>query len=433
MTPALTIGIGLLILCAIAGAPIFAVLGGITLILFHLIGQDLSLIMGDVYRITTTPAMVALPLFIFAGYYLSESNIARRMLDFIEAFVGWIKGGICLATIVATDIFTAFTGASAVTIVAFGGLVVPILKKKGYSDRFAHGLMTVSGGSGVLFPPCIAVIIYGIIAKTSIQGLYVAAIIPALLLIGGQFAYSSYRSFKEAIPTTPFSPKKLIPAINGVKWEIPLVLFVVGGIFGGIITVEEAAAVTVAYVIIVEGLILKEVKWNRLPHIVRESMIMLGAIFFIFGIALSFTNYLAYQGIPQKILSAMQAFGTNKITFLLMLNLFLLVVGMLIDMFSAIIIVVPLILPLAQHFGIHPFHLGMIFLINLELGYITPPVGLSLFISSLRFRKPVVHIIRGVAPFFIVLLGVLLAITFYPPFSLWLVKLFKIVEEVVFM
>lgn len=433
MSIVLLIGIGLFILCAIAGAPIFAVIGGITLLLFHFIGQDLAVIMGDVYKITTAPALVAIPLFIFAGYYLSESNIARRMLDFFEAVVGWLKGGICLAAIVATDIFTAFTGASAVTIVAFGGMLVPLLKEKGYSDRFSYGLMTISGSSGLLFPPCIAVILYGIIAKTSIQGLYIAAIIPAFLLIGGQFAYSSYRSFREAIPTTSFTPKKLILAINGVKWEIPLILFIMGGIFGGIITVEEAAAVTVLYVLIVEGLILKEVKWNKLPHIIRESMIMLGAIFFILGIALSFTNYLAYQEVPQKILEAMKVFITNKWTFLLVLNLFLLVVGMMIDIFSAIIIVVPLILPLTQYYGINPIHLGVIFLINLELGYSTPPVGINLFISSLRFRKPVLDILRGIIPFFIIMLGILLAVTFYSPFSLWLVKLFKIVQDVVFM
>lgn len=422
----LVISLITIIIFFMIGSPMFAIIGGVVIIIFSHAGEDLAVVAQDIFKLASAPGLLALPLFILAGYYISESNFAERLLRLFETMVGWLKGGVCLAAIIATDIFTAFTGASAITIVAFGGLIVPMLIKIGHSDKFSKGLMTISGGSGALLPPCFAVILYGIIGRTDMRAIYIAGFIPAMFFIGAQYIYSIYINVKEDIPTRAFSIKELGRAVYDLKWEIPLLFLILIGFFTGYLTIEEAATMTVVGFIIIEGIILKEVKWRNLPRIVSESMMMLGAIFIIMGCALALTDYMVIQEIPQRILEVTQSFIKSRVTFLLFLNIFLLFVGMTMDIFSAILVVVPLIIPIARFYGVDQYHLAVIFFLNLELGYITPPFGISLFIASLRFKSPILRVFRGVTPFFFMELICLLIITYWEGLSLWLIKLFKI-------
>ncbi|MDY6934388.1 MAG: TRAP transporter large permease subunit [Spirochaetota bacterium] len=416
----------IIILFFLIGAPIFAVVGGVALLGFLHDGESLTIVAQDIYRLASAPGFIALPLFILAGYYIAESNFATRLLRFFEAIAGSIKGGTILAVLLSASIFTAFTGASAITVIVIGGITLPILKKLHYSDNFSLGLVAISGSSGILFPPCFAVILYGIIAKTSIQGIYVAGFIPILLVITSFFVYSMFKSNREDIQTKPFSMKECIKATYNIRWEMPLLIGIVISIFWGIITIEEAATITVIGFIIIEGCILREIKWGILPNIICESMMMLGAIFLIMGSALALSHYMVIHEIPQSIMDYSEVFITHKLPFLIFLNAFLLIVGMIMDLFSAILIVIPLIIPVAKLYGIDPLHLSVIFFINLELGYVTPPFGMSLFIASLRFKKPIIEILKGVLPFFLVGIICLIIITYWEGLSLWLVRFLNI-------
>lgn len=426
-----TILIIILCLLAIFGLPIFAVIGGITLLLFNSIGQEIGLTMGDTYRIAIMPGLVALPLFVFTGYLLSETKISNRILRFFTAIMGWMPGGVAMASMIAMAIFTAFTGVSIVTIVAFGGILYPLLKRLGYSDDFSMGFITSIGPMGILLPPCIVVVLYGLIAQVSIRGLYIAGLLPILLTFVLIAIYSGIYAVKNNIPRQNFSFKELWDSFCDFIWEAPLAILILVGIFGGFFTVNEAAAVTVIYFLIVELFILKEVKIKQLPRIMEESMVMLGAIFLILGVALSFANFLIYQEIPMQMLGWVKASITSKISFLIILNLFLFGVGMLIDMFTAIIVIVPLILPISNYFGIDPYHLGVVFLVNLEIGYLTPPVGINLFVAAMRFQQPIVRIFKSVLAFLFILIFALAIITYWPELSTFLVGLFNVKEQII--
>ncbi len=416
----------IILLLFIIGTPVFVILGSVAVLLFYNADESVALVAQNIFKLAMMPALLTLPLFVFGGYYLSESSFAKRLLRLFEAMTGWIKGGVCFAAIISTDIFTAFTGASAVTIIAFGGLIVPILIKKGYSEKFAKGLLTISGGSGVLFPPCIAVIIFGIMSETNIRWLYIAGFIPALIFILSQFVYSVYISYKENIPTTPFSLSELTGALYDLKWEIPLMLMVVSAFFAGIITIEEAATMIVVGFFIIETLIRREVALRKIPDIMSNSMMVLGAIFIIMGCAVALTDYLVLKEIPQQLMEYMQGVIVSKTVFLIFLNLFLLVAGMIMDMFSAILVLVPIILPIAKNYGVDVYHLGVIFFLNMEIGFITPPFGQSLFVSSLRFNTPVIEIFKAILPFVAMEIAALIVITFYEDISLYLLKLMNL-------
>jgi len=414
-----------LVLIALLGAPLFAVIGGIALYAFHAGGVDSSVMIINLYQIADTPTLIAIPLFTFAGYMLAESNSPKRLVALAQAMFGWIPGGLAIVVLVTCAFFTAFTGASGVTIVALGGILYPILLRESYPERFSLGLVTASGSIGLLFPPSLPIILYGIIAKVSIDQLFLAGILPGFLLISFVAMHSVRVGIRKKVPRIPFSLHNLKSAITGAVWEIPLPFIIIGGIYSGAFTATEASAVTAFYVFVVVVFIEKDLGLkDDVPRVMKESMMLVGAILAILGMALGLTNYLIDEQIPQALFAFVKSHVDSRLTFLLILNGFLLIVGMMMDIFSAIIVVVPLILPIATEFQINPLHLGIIFLTNLEIGYLTPPVGLNLFLSSLRFKKPVLEITKSVLAFMALMGAALLVITYVPELSLWLVSLF---------
>jgi len=423
---ALIIGI-ILLLLALFGTPLFAIIAVIALIAFYFAGIDSSAVIIELYRLASQPILLAIPLFTFAGYLLAESKTPQRLVNLSRAFFGWLPGGLGIVTLVSCAIFTAFTGASGVTIIALGGLLYPVLQAEKYPEKFNLGLLTSSGNLGLLFPPSLPIILYGLVSGTSIDQLFIAGIIPGFLMIALLSIYSVNRMRKVHTHHEVFSWKVAWKAIREAVWEIPLPFIILIGIYTGLFTVTEAAAVTAFYVLIIEVFIYKDVDLKKgLPKVMRESMILVGGILVILSAALGLANYMIDAEIPMQILAWMKKLITSKIAFLLVLNVFLLVVGALMDIFSAIMVVVPLIVPIATNFGVDPVHLGIIFLANLGIGYSTPPVGMNLFIASFRFEKPVLKLYGATIPFLIILLISLAMITYIPELSVWLVRLFEL-------
>jgi tripartite ATP-independent transporter DctM subunit len=413
-----------IVLLALLGAPLFTIIGAFALYGFSSSNTDLSATIIELYRIADSPPLIAIPLFTFAGYLLAESNSPKRFVDLARALFGWMPGGLAIVVLMTCAFFTAFTGASGVTIVALGGMLYPILLKERYPERFSLGLVTASGSIGLLFPPSLPIILYGLISAVSIDRLFVAGIIPGFILIGVLSVYSIRTGLVADVPRTEFSWKNVLTTARAAAWELPLPVIVIGGIYGGVFTATEAAAVTAFYVFIIEVFVYRDLKLTKdVPRVMIDSMLLVGAILAILGTAFGLTNYFIDQQVPQKLFEIVREHISSKVTFLLILNGFLIIVGMMMDIFSAIIVIVPLILPIAREFGVNPLHLGIIFLTNLEIGYLTPPVGLNLFLSSLRFEKSILHISRSVLIFILLELIALLLITYIPEFSLWLVGL----------
>jgi tripartite ATP-independent transporter DctM subunit len=404
------------------GAPLFTVFSGLTLFLLFLANIDSSAMIIEMHRIATTPILVAIPLFTFAGYLLSESKAPRRLIGLTDAFLGWLPGGLSIIALITCSAFTALTGATGLTIIALGGILLPALLQGKYPEKFSLGLVTNSGTLGLLFPPSLPIIIYAIVSKVQINQLFLAGLLPGILMIVLLSAFSVQKAIAAEIPRTKFNTTRMFKALREAMWELPLPLVVLGGIYSGYFAVSEAAAITAVYVFLVEVIIYRDIKWRELPQVMRKSMVLVGGILIILGAALGFTNYLIDAEVPMKLFNLFKAYTDSPFVFLILLNLFLLVVGCLLDIFSALIVVVPLITPVANAYGINPVHLGIIFLANLQIGALTPPVGMSLFISSLRFEKPMSKIIMASLPFIAVLLFVLAIITYVPWFSLALLK-----------
>ena len=413
-----------LLLLAILRTPLFVVIALSAMIGFHSLDVELSVISIEVYRLAEMPVLLAIPLFTFAGYLLGEGKASTRLVNLTNCLLGWMPGGLAIVAIFACALFTAFTGASGITIVALGGLLYPALKQAGYLENFNLGLLTSSGSLGLLFAPSLPLILYGVVAQqmdldqpVSISHLFLAGIFPGLLMLVMLAIYSMMQP-RDKSQRQPFDPRAARAAILDAKWEIPLPFVVLGGIYGGYFAVSEAAAVTALYVLIVEVLIIREIKIKALPDIARDSMMLVGGIMIIVGVSLASTNYLIDAEIPNRMFEFIRQHIDEKLTFLIVLNLFLLGLGMMLDIFSAIVIIVPIILPIAVGYGIHPVHLGIIFLANMQLGYFTPPVGMNLFIASYRFEKPIMTLYLATIPFFVVLLVSVLIITYWPALSL---------------
>ncbi len=409
------------ILC---GAPLFTIIGGAAMLLFYFVAEgSMSAVIVEMSRLANAPGIIAIPLFIFAGFIFAESKASNRMIKLSDALLGWLPGGLAVVTAIVCTVFTAMTGGAGVTIIACGGLLLPALIKNKYSEDFSLGYVTSSASSGVLFVPSLPIIIYGMVAQTDISQLFIAGIIPGLFIVALLAAYGIFYGLKNNLQTTPFSMKGLMNALWDIKWMVPLPFVVIGGIYTGIITVSEAASVSVVYALITECLIYREIPLKNLVNISINSMVTVGAILVVLGTALGLTNFLVDQEVPQLVMKFIVDNISSKIAFLLILNVFLLVVGCIMDIFSAIVVVVPLIAPVAEEFGIDPVHLGIIFLANLQIGYITPPVGMNLFIASLRFNVSVVRLYRVVIPALILFLIALLIISYWPQFSLFLLEL----------
>ncbi len=418
--------VGVIVLLAFLGTPLFAVIGLAGLISFHTAEIDSAAIFIELYRIAGSPTLIAIPLFTFAGFILANGKTPERLARLSQAILGGIPGGVSLVVLVACAFFTAFTGASGVTIIALGGLLYPLMLKEMYSKDFSLGLMTSSGSLGLLFPPSLPLILYALIAQVSIDHLFLAGIIPGLLMIFLLALYSISQSRTFKINLHSFDGKDALSAIREAGWEIPLPFIILIGIYSGIFTVTEAAAVTVVYVSVVAICVNRDLHPIKdIPRLMRESMVLVGTILIILGTAMGFTSYLIDEQVPMQILDVMKQHISNKVTFLILLNIFLLAVGCMMDIFSAIIVVVPLVVPIAKSYGVDMVHLGIIFLTNLEIGYSTPPVGINLFISSSRFSEPVVTLYRAVLPFLGLRLIGLVFITYLPILSLFIPQLFE--------
>ena len=421
------IWIVLLTVLAILGAPLFAIFGAASMLLFGAL-PDTSITgtANDVFseKFADSPLLVTIPLFTFAGYLMAESGTPHRLVKLSRAWLGWMPGGLAMVCLMASAFFTTFTGGSGITIVAIGGLLYPALVQDGYEENFSLGLVTTGGSLGLLFPPSVPMIIYGVVAGIMIEKLFLAGLIPGIITFAALALYSSMTGIKYKMPRTGFNRTEAIKTLWEAKWEAFLPVALLGGMYSGFLRIHEAAAFTAIYTLVIEVWIYRDVSFRKdLPRIIRESMTLVGAILAILATAIGFTAFLIQARVPMIILDAMEGLITSQVMFLIALNVFLIGVGMLMDIFSAIVVVVPLIVPIALRFGVDPYHLGIVFLLNLEIGYMTPPVGLNLFISSFRFNKPITQLYRSVLPF-IGLLGVaLIIVTYIPALSTWLPNL----------
>lgn len=408
----------LLIGLALLGAPLFAVIAAGALLSFTGIDPELGVVVPDeIFSIAEMPILLAIPLFTFAGYVLSESAAPGRLVRLTRALLGWMPGGLAIVCIGACAFFTAFTGASGVTIIALGAILYPALKQAGYDERFNLGLVTAGGSLGLLFAPSLPLILYGVVAEVSIDRLFVAGILPGMLMLLALSGYALWMNRANRVPLSDFSWSEVGAALREASWELPLPVVVLGGIYSGVLAVSEAAAVTSVYVVLVEVLIRREIPLTRMPAIMRESMVLVGGILLILGASLASTNYVIDMEVPQQLIGIVAEYVDSRTSFLVLLLLFLLVLGAFLDIFSALVLVVPLILPVAAEYGVDPIHLGMIFLATMQLGYLTPPVGLNLFIASYRFDQPIMRVYGATFPFLIILLLSVIVITFVPGLS----------------
>ena len=408
-------GLIALFAAAVMGAPIFVAIGGAALLLF--LGGDVPVaaVPVETYRIVVSPAIPAIPLFTLTGYLLAETGAGERLVRLFRALVGWLPGGLPIAVTLVCAFFTTFTGASGATILALGGLLLPVLVLNNYPERFSLGLLTATGSIGLLFPPSLAVILYAVIAQVPIPDMFMAGIVPGAIMVGAVCLYGVWIGRSGKTPRTAFDGRQALAAIYEAKWEIMLPVIVLVGLFGGYATLVESAAITVVYTLVVGLVIHRDLDFrDGLGGGIGKCVTLIGGVFAILGVAMGLTNYMVDAEIPMRAADWVEANVGSKLVFLLALNVFLLVVGCLMDIFSAIAVVVPLILPIAAVFGVDPLHLGVIFLANLELGYLTPPVGMNLFLSAYRFERQVVEVWRAALPFLIILALVVLLVTYVP-------------------
>ena len=409
-----------LVLLALLGLPLFVVLGAGSLLAAYSADLVPAVLIIELNRLAASPNLTAIPLFTFAGVVLAAGGAPQRLVRLFNSLLGWLPGGIAAVALVACAFFTAFSGASGVTILALGGLLLPMLQKAGYPERFSLGLLTSSGSLGLLFPPSLAILLYGIVAGVSIDELFLAGLVPGLLLLVILVIYSGIIGKAAGVPRQTFAWPEARQALRMGIWDLLLPVLVVVGIFGGFVTVAEAAACTALYVLLLEGLVHRALDLRRrLMELLSETTLLVGSILIILGVAMGLTNLLIDAQLPTRILGWMEGTVDSKIKFLLLLNIFLLIVGATMDIFSATVVVVPLILPLALLYGVDPVHLGILFLANMEIGYNTPPVGLNLYIAMQRFKRDILTLFRSVLPFLGLMLVWLGLVTYVPALSLW--------------
>lgn len=418
------IALSLLAIATALGIPAFATLGGAALILFWSIGQPIASIPIGHYSLVTNPTLPTMPLFTLAGFVVAEGNAPQRLIEVFRALFGKMIGGPAIVTVLVCTFFTSFTGASGVTILALGGLLMPMLLASGLKEKDALGLITGSGSLGLLLPPCLPLILYAIVAKVPMERMFLAGVLPTAVMVAATSIWGVWRSRRNAAAPDAFNPRRLAKALWVAKWELLLPVVAMVALFSGLATPVEAAAVTALYAIVVESFIHRELNVLRdLPRAMAGCGLVIGGVLLILGVALGFTNYLVDAEVPARAVEWTTHAIHSRIVFLLALNAFLLLVGCLMDIFSAIVIQVPLLLPLALAFGVDPAHLGIIFLANLEVGYLTPPIGLNLLLSSYRFGKPIPEVLRLVLPIVIVMSVGVLLITYLPFLTTWLPRL----------
>ncbi len=417
--------LAVVVLATALGMPIFAALGGIAAALFMIDGVPLAAIPAETYRLSVSPSLPAIPLFTLAGFLLAEGRASERLLRVFRALFGWIPGGTAVVCVLVCAFFTAFTGGSGVTILALGGLLYPALLKEGYRENFSTGILTASGSLGLLFPPALPLILYGIIAQVPIEHLFLGGILPGVVLVALAAGWGLREGIVGATGRTPFAGREALAALWAGKYELLVPAVALVALFSGYATIVEASAVTALYCLVAQVFVNRDLSITKdLPRVLRECVVLLGGVLIILGVAMGLTSWLVDAQVPAHLLEWVQGHIHSKIAFLLLLNLFLLLVGCLMDIFSAIVVVVPLIVPLAAAFGVDPVHLGIIFIANLELGYLTPPVGLNLFLASYRFERPLLSIYRDVVPMLVILAAGVLFITYVPWLTTGLVSIF---------
>jgi tripartite ATP-independent transporter DctM subunit len=414
-----------LIFAAFTGTPLFAVIGGLALILLQASGAAMEIVVSQVYAALTRSSIIAIPLFTITGFLLSESKAGERLVKTFRNLFGWLPGGLIIVTVIICAFFTSFTGASGVTILALGGILYSILSKHAqYPDAFSIGLLTSVGSIGLLFPPSLPIILVGATSQTNIIHMFAGGILPGLILVTAVIIFGIIASIRIKIPREPFHLASSLRSLKDSAFEIILPLFLIAGYFSGLFSLVEIGAIAAVYVFIVEALIHREIKISGLPQVLLKALPIIGGVLSILALSQALSYYIVDTQAPENFARLMRTTVQSKYVFLLLLNLSLLVVGCLMDIFSAILIVLPLVLPLGQVYGIDPVHLGIIFITNLEVGFLTPPIGLNLFLATYRFKKPFVQICRYVLPFLLIQLIVVILVTYIPWLSTFLPKFF---------
>jgi tripartite ATP-independent transporter DctM subunit len=418
---------GLVILAATAlGMPIFAAIGGAALILFWGDGTPINAVPGETYRLTTSTMLPAVPLFALGGYILAAGGASRRLTRLFTSLVGWMPGGLAIVTTGVLAFFTPLTGASGVTIVSMGGLLLPVLVGARYPGPTSLGLVTVSGSIGLLFFPSLPVFLYGFYANQPFARLFVGGVVPGVLLVAAVAGWAAARGGAGGATRTPFHLREAVAAVWDAKWELGMPAIVLGTIVTGTASLVEAAALSVAYALLVEVVIHRTLGIVKdVPRIALECATLIGGFLIILSVALGLTSYLILLEVPVTLLEWVRAHIDSPILFLLALNVLLILVGAMMDIYSAIVVIVPLITPMAAAYGIDPVHLGVIFLANMELGYLMPPMGENLFLASYRFERPLSEVYRSTLPYSVLVLAVVLLITYVPGLTLWLVHFFE--------
>lgn len=413
-----------LIISAVFGQRIFVVLGGIAFMFFARQALPLEVVPNEAYSMLISHSIPAIPLFTVTGFILSESRAGERLVKLFQAFFAWFPGGLAIMAILVCTFFTTFTGASGVTILALGGLLSIVLIKGHYKSKFSTGLLTASGSIGLLFPPSLPIIIYGVTAQISIKDMFLGGIIPGLVMVLALVVFGIVYAVKHDIKREPFRVKEALVTLKQSVWEILLPVVILLGFFGGLTTLVESAAIAVIYTLIIEVFVNRDIRIRDISAVIVKSIPIIGGVLIILALAKALSYYIVDAQVPLELTAWVKAHIGSKYVFLFLLNIALLITGCFMDIFSAILVVVPLILPLGNVFGIHPVHLGIIFLANMELGYLTPPVGLNLFLASYRFEEPLGRIYRDVLPFFLIQLAAVLLITYLPFLSTGLLGLF---------
>lgn len=416
------VALAVILAATAAGMPVFASIGGTALLLFWADGTPVNAVPGETYRLTTSPMLPAIPIFALAGYILAAGSASRRLMRLFNALVGWMPGGLALVVTLVLAFFTPLTGASGITIVSMGGLLLPALAAARYPEATSVGLVTVSGSIGLLFFPSLPVFLYAFYANVPFERVFIGGLIPGVLLVLGVAGWAASRGWRGDTMRTPFRVGEALAATWAARWDLLLPLLVLGGIAAGLTTLVEAAALAVIYTAIAECAIHRDLDPARdLPRAAVECATLIGGFMIILSVALGLTNYLVVAEVPSRMLEWAERVIDSPLVFLLALNVFLVMVGALMDIYSAIVVVVPLVIPMAAVYGVDPVHLAVIFLANMELGYLMPPMGENLFLSSYRFDRPLAMVYRSTLPYTVMLLAVVLLITYVPALTLWLV------------
>jgi C4-dicarboxylate transporter DctM subunit len=414
----------LLVAAFLLGAPVFIVMAGFALLLFFVSGTPVASVPGETFRLVISPTLPAIPLLTVAGYVLAEGGASKRMVGAAQALFGWMPGGLAIVAAFVCALFTTFTGASGVTILALGGIIFPALVREGYPEGFSLGLVTASGSLGLLFPPSLPVILYGVVAGVAIDHLYIGGLLPGLLMIVLVASYGVFTGIRAKTPRPPFNGRAALRALWDAKWDLGLPLLIIISVASGFATIVESAALGAAYAIVVELAVFRDIHPTRdLPRVLVHASTLVGSVVILLGVALGLTSYFVDAEIPTLLLAWVQAHIHSQWEFLLALNVLLLVLGSVLEIYSAIVVLAPLVAPLGVAFGVEPIHLGVVFLANLELGFLFPPMGLNLFLSASRFNKPLPMLYRKAFPFLIIMsIGVLL-ITYVPAITTGVVSM----------